>query len=237
MDKNSSRGFAVSGIAIGLGIIIAGLSMSVAFYSTRATERYVTVKGLAERNVEADLAIWPLSFKETGNDLIALHGTVNSKRHTIQQFLLDVGFDESEMSLSPPSIRDSQAEPLYGEQAMPKFRYTAQQTMSVRTNKVPLVKQAMENSVELIGKGVVLVAGGNTEFLFTSLNEIKPDMIAEATKNAREAAEQFARDSGSKVGKIRKATQGLFSINVRDWNSPEQKVVRVVTTVEYYIKD
>jgi len=237
MDRNSSRGFAVLGISIGLGIIIAGLSMSIAFYNTRATERYVTVKGLAERNVDADLAIWPITFKETGNDLAALYSTVQLKRQIIRQFLLESGFEESEISLSAPSIRDAQAEPIYGEQVMPRYRYTAQQTMSIRADKVELVKQTMEKSGELVGKGVVLVSGGYTDFLFTSLNEIKPDMIAEATKNARKAAEQFARDSGSKVGKIRKAHQGLFSINVRDRNSPEHKVVRVVTTVEYFIED
>lgn len=237
MDGNSSRGFAVLGISIGLGIIIAGLSMSIAFYNTRATERYVTVKGLAERNVDADLAIWPITFKETGNDLAALYSTVQLKRQIIRQFLLESGFEEPEISLSAPSIRDAQAEPIYGEQVMPRYRYTAQQTMSIRTGKVELVKQTMEKSGELVGKGVVLVSGGYTDFLFTGLNEIKPDMIAEATKNARKAAEQFARDSGSKVGKIRKARQGLFSINVRDRNSPEHKVVRVVTTVEYFIED
>ena len=237
MEKNSSRGFAVLGISIGLGIILAGLSMSIAFYNTRATERYVTVKGLAERNVDADLAIWPVTFKETGNNLAALYKTVQSKRQIIREFLVESGFEDAEISLSAPSIRDSQAEPIYGDQAMPKYRYTAQQTVSVRTDKVELVKQTMEKSGELVGKGVVLVSGGYTDFLFTSLNDIKPDMIADATKNARKAAEQFARDSGSKVGKIRKARQGLFSINIRDRNSPEHKVVRVVTTVEYFIKD
>ena len=237
MEKNSSQGFAVLGISIGLGIIIAGISMSVAFYNTRATERYVTVKGLAERNVYSDLAIWPVTFKETGNDLAALYKTVQSRREIIRQFLIDSGFEDSEISLSAPSIRDSQAEPLYGERVMPKYRYTAQQTVSVRTDKVEQVKATMEKSGDLVGEGVVLVAGGNPDFLFTSLNDIKPDMIAEATKNARKAAEQFARDSGSEVGKIRKARQGIFSINIRDRNSPENKVVRVVTTVEYYIKD
>ena len=125
MDKNSSWGFAVLGIAIGLGLIIAGISMSIAFYNTRATERYVTVKGLAERNVDADLAIWPVTFKETGNDLAALYTTVQSRREIIRRFLIDSGFEDSEISLSAPSIRDYQAEPLYGERAMPKYRYTA----------------------------------------------------------------------------------------------------------------
>jgi hypothetical protein len=225
------------GLSIGLAIAIAGLSMSYSFYKTRSAERYVTVKGLAVRNVDADLVIWPLTFKVTGNDLATLQKSVNSKRRSIQKFLHDAGFEDSEITLSPPSIRDAQAEPVYGEQRQPEYRYTAKQTVSVRSGKVSEAKKAMEKSGELVGKGVVLVAERAPDFLFTSLNEIKPEMIAEATRNARKAAEQFAEDSGSKVGKIRNARQGLFSINVRDRNSPEFKVVRVVTTVEYYIVD
>ena len=235
MEKNAFWGSVFLGVAIGLGVAIAGVSMSVAFFKTRRTERFVTVRGLAERNVEADLVIWPLTFKETSNELSDLNRIVGHKREIIKRFLLDVGFDDSDISFSPPAIRDSQAEPIYGDRALSQFRYTAQQSVSVRTEDVGRVKEAMEKSSELIGKGVVLIGSGNTEFLFTSLNQIKPEMIAEATQNARAAAEQFARDSGSKVGRIRHARQGLFSINVRDYNSPELKVVRVVNTVEYFI--
>ena len=237
MEKQTFRSFFVLGVTIGLGIAVAGLSMSFSFYKTRVTERYVTVKGLAERNVAADLAIWPLSFKETGNDLAALQKAVDSKRQVIRDFLLDSGFEDTEISLSVPSIRDAEAEPVYGEAVKSKFRYTAQQTVSVRTDKVTLVKQTMEKTGVLVSQGVVLSAGGNADFLFVSLNSIKPDMIAEGTLNARKAAEQFAHDSGSKVGKIRSARQGFFSINIRDRNSPELKVVRVVSTVEYFIVD
>jgi hypothetical protein len=237
MDKNNFRSHLVLGITIGLGIAIAGLSMSYSFYKTRVTERFVTVKGLAERNVEADLAIWPLSFKETGNNLTALQKTVDAKRQIIREFLLASGFEGSEISLSVPSIRDAEAEPSYGEAIKAKFRYTAQQTVSVRTSKVALVKQTMEKTGALVSQGVVLSAGQSADFLFVSLNSIKPDMIAEATLNARKAAEQFAHDSGSKVGKIRGARQGLFSINIRDRNSPELKIVRIVNTVEYFIVD
>ncbi len=97
----------------------------------------------------------------------------------------------------------------------------------------------MEQSGKLVKQGIVLANsyGRGTEFLFTGLNRIKPAMIAEATKNARKAAEQFAQDSGSKVGSIRKARQGLFTIRNRDMNSPDLKIVRVVTTVEYFLKD
>ena len=239
MEKNSFWGGVILGISIGLGITIAGLSISYSFYKTRGTERYVTVRGLAERNVYADFAIWPLSFNETGNNLAELYKIVNIKRQTIKKFLIDSGFEDSEISFSTTSIRDTQAEPMYRmQQALPENRYIAQQTVSLRTDKVSLVKQTMEKSSELIGKGIVLVAESyRTEFLFTGLNKIKPEMISEATQNARKSAEQFAKDSGSKVGKIRNASQGLFTINVVERNSPEYKVVRVVTTTEYYIEN
>ncbi len=237
MEKTSFRSFLVLGFAIGLGFAIAGLSMSYAFLKTRGTERYVSVKGLAVRNVDADQAIWPLSFTETGNSLTALQTSMDAKRGIIRKFLREAGFEESEISVSAPFIRDSEAEPTYGEKIRPEFRYTAQQTLSVRTGKVPLVRKTMEKTGQLVGQGVVLTAGGTADFLFTKLNSIKPDMIAQATENAREAAEQFAHDSGSKVGKIRTARQGLFSIDVRDRNSPELKVVRVVNTIEYFIVD
>jgi hypothetical protein len=235
MEKTNFWGSLALGVSVSVGIAIAGLSMSYAFMRARKADRIVTVKGLAERNVNADMAVWPMGFKEAGNDLAELNTTLNEKREIITRFLLDSGFKESELSLSPPSIRDYQAEPVSGDRAAPKYRYSAHQTVSVCTDKVDLVKQTMEKSGDLVGRGVVLVSERGTEFLFTGLNEIKPAMIAEATQNARKAAEQFAEDSGSRVGKIRNARQGLFTINVRDRNSPEYKVVRVVTTVEYFI--
>lgn len=233
-------GRAVLGIAVGLGLVIAGATVSNAVYKLRAAQRYVTVKGLAEREVDADLVVWPLTFEVSSNDLAELQRGVEAKRQTVRQFLVDAGFAESELSQAAPRIRDTQSEISYGQQTPPKFRYIAQATVLLRTGKVPLVLAAVEKSGELIGKGVVLVGenyGRSTEYLFTGLNLIKPAMIQEATKNARAAAEQFAKDSGSKVGKIKTATQGLFAITDRDMNSPDKKQVRVVTTVEYYLSD
>jgi hypothetical protein len=240
MDRDSLWSSGAAGIAIGLGVCIAGLSMSHALFEARASQRSVSVKGLAEREVAADLVVWPLTFEVTGNDLAGLQSQVEEKRRTIRQFLLDLGFDEAEISQSAPRIRDTQSEMQYGQGTPPKYRYVAQATITLRTNKVADAKGAIEKAGDLIGKGIVLVGenyGRTTEFLFTGLNDIKPAMIEEATKNARKAAEQFAKDSGSKVGKIRSASQGLFTITDRDMNSPDRKNVRVVTTVEYYLKD
>lgn len=240
MEKNSFWGYAVAGLAIGLGICVAGLGVSSAVYKLRSAQRFVTVKGLAEREVGADLVVWPLTFEVTGNDLNVLQTQVEAKRQTIKEYLSSAGFEESEISQSAPRIRDAESETQYGQRTPPKYRYVAQATLTLRTNKVPVVKTAIEKAGDLIGKGIVLVGenyGRTTEFLFTGLNDIKPAMIEEATKNARKAAEQFAKDSGSKVGKIRSASQGLFTITDRDMNSPDRKNVRVVTTVEYYLND
>jgi len=240
VEKNSFWSRAVSGIAIGLGICVAGLSMSHALFEARSSQRSVTVKGLAEREVGADLVVWPLTFEVMSNELNGLQAQVEAKRQTIRQYLGAAGFVEEEISQAAPRIRDTQSEVVYGQAAPPKFRYIAQATLTLRTNKVPVVKAAIEKAGDLIGKGIVLVGenyGRTTEFLFTGLNDIKPAMIEEATKNARKAAEQFAKDSGSRVGKIRSASQGLFTITDRDTNSPDRKNVRVVTTVEYYLSD
>ena len=240
MEKDKIWSHAVSGIAIGIGIVVAGMSLSHALFEVRASQRYVTVKGLAEREVDADLVVWPLAFEVMSNDLNDLQAQVEAKRRTVRQFLAEAGFDEGEMSHTTPRIRDTQSEVMYGQATPPKFRYIAQATVTLRTNKVPVAKAANEKAGDLIGKGIVLVGenyGRTTEYLFTGLNDIKPAMIEEATTNARKAAEQFAKDSGSKVGKIRSASQGLFSITDRDMNSPDRKNVRVVTTVEYYLND
>ncbi len=225
-------------IVIGVGIAIAGISIGLGFYKGRASARYVTVRGLAEMEVQADLAFWPITFNVADNNLTYLQDNIEFSRKTITNFLFQSGFEESDISYSAPQIRDAEADQYASQQA--QYRYTAQATVTTRSTNVQLVKETMESSMELVGKGVVLSAQSwenPTEFLFTGLNDIKPEMIEEATKNAREAAEKFATDSGSKVGKIRNATQGYFSIEDRDRNSPEVKIVRVVTTVQYFLTD
>jgi hypothetical protein len=238
MNNRSLSASAVLGITLGFGIVIGGYFIGDAVYKIRASERYVTVKGLAERIVEADLAIWPITFQETGNDLSKLQHKVDIHRKLIREFLATLGFDHAEISELPPQITDFQADRYVHDKVKREYRYMAQTTLTLRTNKVSLVKQAMERSGELVSKGIVMMAEDyyrSRGFLFTGLNKIKPEMIAEATKNARKVAEQFAKDSGSTVGTIRKAQQGLFSIEDRDRNTPDQKKVRVVTTVEYFL--
>jgi len=230
----------IVGVSLLLGLSVAGVSIGAGFYKSRTTDRYVTVKGLAEREVEADLAVWPITFKVSGNELGEITREIESNRGAIQQFLTEKGFDVSNISHAAPQITDTKTEVSYGQQNRSPYRYIAQSTVTLRTTEVGKVKGAMERADELIGRGVVIAQQSwqnSTEFLYVSLNEIKPAMIEEATRNARQAAQKFAEDSGSKIGKIRKATQGFFSINDRDRNSPDFKKIRVVTTVEYFLVD
>jgi uncharacterized protein len=228
---------AILGLSIGIGIVISSIFIANAIYKARSTERFVTVKGLAEHEVDADLAIWPVTFKDVGNDLVQLQKLVEKRRKTITNFLIEKGFNSDNISYSAPRITDAQAE-YYGNNP-PPYRYRVQSTVTLRSSKVDLVKESMEASGDLVSKGVVLADNweNRTTFMFTALNDIKPEMIREATMNAREAAATFAKDSGSKVGKIRKATQGYFTISDRDQNSPDKKIVRVVTTLEYFLID
>jgi hypothetical protein len=227
----------IAALILAIGIAIAGISIGIGVYKGRAADRYVTVKGLAEREVKADLAIWPITFRVTSNDLASLRTGIEDGRIAVTQFLKDAGFNENVIANSVPRINDTQA---FGSNTRSLYRYVADVTVTTRSTDVDLVKRTMEQSGKLVGKGVVLSADNwqtPTEFLYTNLNAIKPEMIEEATKDARKAAEKFATDSGSEVGKIRSATQGYFSIADRDRNSPELKVVRVVTTVEYFLVD
>jgi len=230
----------ILGTTISLGIIIASFFISDALVKLRAANRYVTVKGLAEQEVDADLAIWPISFEDADNDLSLLYQRSDAKRETINKFLLTGGLTKKDISFLPPQVMDFHAHKYsYGKEKRP-LRYRVEATILVRTENVPLIKKLMEKSTELINAGIVIIQADyqkSTEFLFTGLNAIKPAMIEEATKNARKAAEKFAKDSGSTVGKIRNARQGLFTITNRDNNSPDRKKVRVVTTIEYFLVD
>lgn len=219
-------------IAIGLGV--AGYFVADAAWAIRGSERLVEVKGLAEREVPADLVLWSLSYSVTADDMGNLNRRLADDTETVRDFLEARGFDKKEISRGEPNITDRAA---HGQQQ--GDRYQARAVTLVRTNKVDEVKAAQQELQGLVAEGVTLNRNYEypTEYLFTKLNEIKPDMIAEATRAAREAAQQFAEDSGSEVGGIRRARQGYFSIEDRDRLSPHIKRVRVVTTVEYYLVD
>ncbi|NJB68401.1 hypothetical protein GGQ74_002074 [Desulfobaculum xiamenense] len=236
---NHSRSAAlILGATIAIGLAMAGYFLSDGLVRLKAAERYVTVKGLAECEVQADLAIWPIVFTASANSLPKLQEELDAADATVTAFLAKRGFTAEEIGRSVPQITDYQAQG-YVSDRPPLARYSARATLTVHTPKVAEVKKAMAESGQLVTAGVALAQdyGSQPEFSFTGLNAIKPKMIADATQNARDAASQFAKDSQSKVGSIRRATQGLFTITNRDANTPEIKNVRVVTTVDYFLED
>ena len=236
--KNETLATLTFGLTLAVGMIVGGHMIGRGLFAARAADRYVTVKGLAEREVPANLAMWPIVFSTTGNDLVAIQSTLEASAKKVFAFLQARGFSPAEYSLSSPRVTDREAQGgrMRGEAG---DRYVAEQTVTLRSGKITPVKVAMQQSGELIREGVALVRSYeyNTTFQYTALDTIKPAMIAEATKDARKVAEQFARDSNSRVGAIRNAQQGFFDIQDRDPFSPEIKRVRVVTTVQYFLKD
>src|SRR5215475_3799578 len=214
------RGNTVLGVLLALGLIIGGWVMGSEIKATRLGDRYVTVKGLVERNVKSDLAIWPLTYKEPGDELSALYSKTEADKKTVLQFLSDQGIQTSEIELGVIRVVDTQANE-YGGGTRAPHRYIVEQQITVHTSRVDQVAAAAQKTLQLLQKGIVL--GGNPgqglAYKFTGLNSIKPDMITEATRNARAAADRFASDSGSKVGSIRQANQGVFSILPADQGS------------------
>lgn len=222
-----------------IGLFALGYQISKAVIHIKSLDRTVTVKGLSEREVMADIAIWPVTFQEAGNDLNNLFSSIQEKNALIVEYLKSIGFKTEEISVSPPGILDKQAAGYSGNDSI-KFRYSGDSTITVYSESVDKIREAMNRLVDLGKQGIAFARQGyqtQTEFIFTKLNDIKPAMIEEATRNAREVAEKFARDSNSKLGKIKKASQGQFSIGNRDNNTPYVKKVRVVSTIEYYLSD
>lgn len=237
IQASSHQQTLVAAIFIAVGIIAAAWLLGQAARDVKFGDRHVRVKGLAERTVNADWVVWPLNYSVSGNDLQTLQQALNQSTETVTAYLKLHGFTDDEISRSAPRITDHHAQAWGNE--LPRVRFNAQRSITVQSAKVATAKAAMAAAGDLIGEGVILAEtyGPGAQFLFTGLNAIKPEMIAEATRNARAAAEQFADDSESHVGGIRQANQGLFTISERDMNSPEIKIVRVVSTVEFYLSD
>jgi hypothetical protein len=226
-------------LLLAIGIALGGWYVGRGLLVARSSDRYVTVKGLAERDIPANLALWPIVFSETADDLVMLQERVEASQAKITTFLEQQGFPSDERSVGAPRITDRQAQGFVPQGGQPIERYVAEATVTVRTGRIQAAQQAMARSGDLVKQGVALIRSYDydTQYLFTALDQIKPEMIAEATRDARHAAEQFAKDSGSKVGAIRSAQQGYFSIEDRDRFSPENKKVRVVTTIEYFLEE
>ena len=234
MDK----GKLFSGLAIMVGLVVLGLMIPRAVSVYRSYDRTVDVKGLCEREVKADRVIWPITYKVMADDIRSIYSQLDGSVATIKDFLLSGGISEDEISVSVPSVSDKLANE-YGENQR-TFRYIAKNVVTVCTDKVDLVLALMARQSELLKKGIVTESNdweNRVEFSYEGLNDIKPEMIEIATMNAREAAQKFAKDSGSRLGKIKTANQGTFSIVDRDSNTPYIKKIRIVTYVTYYLKN
>ena len=226
-------------IILCIGLIIMGACIADGLTSAFQSDRIVTVKGLSEREVPADKVTWPLVYKELGNEPAEMYNRLATKNRQVIDFLKEKGISENEISESAIQVSDRQADSY--DQNNILYRYKATSVITVTSSQVELIRKIMQSQSELMKMGIALITeeyGTNTvKYEFTGLNEIKPDMIEESTKNARATAEKFAKDSDSKLGKIRKASQGQFSIDNRDANTPYIKHVRVVTTIDYSLKN
>jgi len=231
----------ITGVVVACGMTLGGFFPGYYYYKTHFDMRTVTVKGLAEKDVKADLAVWNIRFQSANNVLATAKKEIEDQEKTITAFLIAAGFTDNEIIVQGLNMQDAYADAYRDRNSIPA-RYTLNQTITVRTTKVDLVNFSYPTIGDLVSKGVSFNSYGNgVSYLFTGLNDIKPAMLKQATQNARQAADEFAQNSNSKVGKIRSANQGVFSILPRE-DIPEQtereqinKKVRVVSTVEYYL--
>ena len=202
----------------------------VVFFSARAFSEqasYVEVKGLSEKIVKADTAIWTISFDEKSNDIDSLYSQIEKDTNTVTAFLKQKGFEDSEINVAPVNIyQDTYKDSL--------FRYNSTTQVSVYTTKVDLVKSSSKDTLDLVKQGLT-ISQNSIDFEFSDINSIKPEMLAEAIKNAKDSATQFAAESGSHLGSVARGNQGVFDITDKDPGSPEYKKIRVVSTLRFLL--
>ncbi|MBR2236436.1 MAG: SIMPL domain-containing protein [Prevotella sp.] len=223
-----------SAALIAVGLICLGWFIKAGIDDFANKDRHVTVKGLAEREVPADKVTWSISTKVTGNDLPTLYEGLNVQTSKIKNFLTQNGLDAKEITVNPPSISDLEARE-WGENNK-NFRYIISTTITVATSKVEEVNKAIFKQAELLKQGVA-IENSFSNYEYASFQQMKPEMMSEAIKNAQKTAEQFAAASNARLGEIQTAGQGQFEIDDRDENTPYIKKLRVVTTITYSLKD
>ncbi|AKH42515.1 hypothetical protein WYH_01475 [Croceibacterium atlanticum] len=231
----NSRALLASSAILAVGVVAGGYLLGDGLTRARVADRSVTVRGLAEREVTADLATWTIAYSATAANLGSAQASVDRDTSSIRAFFGDLGFPEDALQTTGVNVST------YTQNGI--TNYTVRQRMTLRTNDIERAERAVRNQFDLVRRGVVLEEGSGMSYTFTRLNDIKPEMVAEATRDARAAAQQFANDSGTGVGGIKQATQGYFSIDARDgdgggWGVAETpyKKVRVVTTVDFYLR-
>lgn len=228
------KNYRIESIILAIGLLLLGLCVKSGFSSFSNKDRNVTVKGLSEKEVPADKVTWSLTYQCLGNDLISLYEQIKTSNRTIVNFLTKKGVSEKGISFSAPDVYDAQGD-RWNNNSNP-YRYNITSTITIISDQPQKIKSLITEQSELLKQGIA-ISNNITTYEYTGLNTVKPQMIEEATKNARTAAEKFAKDSDSKLGKIRHANQGQFSIEDRDANTPDIKKIRVVTTIDYSLED
>lgn len=228
----------ISATILAIGIMVLGFSLKSAIDNFSNKDRKVSVKGLSEKEVEADKVTWPIATKELGDDLPELYNSIGRTQQKIKAFLVNNGIKEGEIQMNAPTVIDMNAEQ-YADNKKP-YRYNITSIVTVTSNNVKLVRSIIARQGELLKEGIAVVSGGYenpVKYEYVSFKSMKPKMMQEAIENAEKTAEQFAENSHSKLNKIVNADQGQFSIEDRDYNTPYIKKLRVVTTVTYSLKD
>lgn len=226
---------ALSSLLVALGLLGGGYFIGKGIENRNSGSRVISVKGLSEKEVQASIAIWNVGYQATGDELAEVNQQLTQSTKAVSEFLRNAGFDEKEMALQPPRLRDTSMETRDSDAQLPPQRYVASQSLLLRTGKIDLVKPALAAVSNLMMSGVQLSGGSLPDYSFNQLNEIKPAMIQEATKNARIAAAQFSKDSETTLGNLLNASQGWFQVEDRDAATPERKIVRVVVDVQYEV--
>lgn len=231
----------LSATIIAAGIVVLGFCLKSGIDNFVNKGRNVEVKGLAEREVEANKVTWPITIKETGNDLQGLYNTISTKTKVIKRFLVSNGVKDDEIFENAPSVTDYMSQGSYNQKSL--YRYTISASMTVVSKDVQKIRKITAKQGELLSEGVAIVSQSDWDndsrptYEFTGFKEMKPEMVAEAIENAQKTAEQFARNSHSEIDKIVTADQGYFEIVDRDENTPYIKNIRVVTHITYSLKN
>ena len=230
-DPSTKRWFGTAAI-VSAGLMVSGYLLGDGLLRAKEAERAVTVRGLAERDVTADLATWTISYATTATDLASAQAKVRQDTQVIEDFFKELGFPADALQPTGANVSSNTFERV--------TNFTVRQRMALRTTDIKRAQKAVSRQFDLVNRGVMLEEGSGMAYTFTKLNTVKPEMVAEATRDARSSAEQFAKDSGTSVGAISEATQGYFTIEARDgdgggWGVSDTpfKKVRVVTTVNF----
>lgn len=228
------RPLVIAAGVLSIGLVLGGYLLGDGLKRAKDADRSVTVRGLAEKNVTADLAVWTIAYSAQAPTLAAAQADIDGDTAAIRAFFKQAGFTDADLKPSGVSVNQ------FNNNGMETV--TIRQRLQLRTGDIKKAQAAVARQFDLVRSGVQLDEGSGITFTFTKLNDIKPAMVAEATKDARKSAEQFASDSGTGVGGIKSASQGYFSIEARDGEQPgygaadtPYKKVRVVTTIDFYL--